>query len=305
MRAALGLLLVLLCALALAPDAAQAAVSAGIGADLGPGVIAASAVPFGLFAPAPGARGSAVALDKDEGGGGGSQNGNGSALTREEVQDMLKGRFGADVPEAMLTRLTDLTLRASRAEAERDALRTRLDQAKTPDGAVVLTGDEATAYAALKGRDGFADAPLAKATETLDAGADALTKLAELETRARQDAAFRKAGLDPDRVRKYLPALDARLDGEGDEAKAVAVIKKDGGAEETKPLDEVIQADHAEIADVLRADGSAPAQRGGSSAGATAGTMIPQRSASTGTKAPTPTADDIAAEKAKSGGYSM
>lgn len=293
MRVALGLSLALLCALALAPDAALAASEA---APFAAPLAASVGVPFGLFAPGP-----FVAFDKDDGAGSGGSAGH---LTREEVQDMLKGRFGADVPDAMLTRLTDLTLRASKAEAELEAVRKQLDAAKAPDGAVVLTGDEAAAYTALKGRDGYADAPLKTATERLDAGAEALTKLSTLEAEARQDAAFRRAGLDPARVRKYLPALDARLEGEGDEAKPVAVVRGDGGQETTRPLDEVIQADHAEIADVLRADGVAPAQRGGVAA-AGAPQMIPTRSASAGGKGPTPTADDIAAEKARSGGYSM
>lgn len=271
MRAAPCLVLVLVCALALAPDAAAATASALPALDVGLPEAAGYAAPvlagLSLFAP----ERMLPLLEGDDGAGSGDPPA--KPLTREQVQDMLRGRFGADVSPDMLSRLTELTMRAATAEAQRDALQGRLDAAKTPEGAVLLTGDEAAAYTALKGRDGFADAPLKVAAEKLDAGAEAVTKLATLDAQAVQDAAFEAAGLDPKLVRKYLPDLDARLVGEGDAAKAVRVTRDDKGAESTQPLDEYLAAEHEALVPVLSADGTAPAQRGGTA-------TIPQRSAS-------------------------
>lgn len=301
MRAVLALCLVLLCALALAPDAAQAAPWAGIGALAETLSVGAPALATGLpFALMPGLSRS-VLFEGD----GGAGSGDGSSttpksLTREEVADMLKGRFGADVPEAMLTRLTDLTVRASNAEAELARVKA---ESKLPEGAVVLTGDEATKYAELKARDGFSDAPLAKAAETLDANQTALTEAAALKAQAAEDAAFRKAGLDPVKVRKYIPGLSARIEGEGDAAKTLAVLTAADGTTTTAPLADHLQADHAEILPVLQADASAAANAGGSTG--TGGATLAAGSAAGGGKPKVPQKDDIVAEKRGTRGYSM
>lgn len=191
-----------------------------------------------------------------------------TGLSRDDVlaiaRDEMKRAAGSgDTPnlDAMAQRLADEKIKLAEARTQ-----VAEAQAKLPgEGAVVLTGAEATAYGQLKGRDGFDAAPLAKAAETLDANGTALAEAAALKAQAVQDAAFRKAGLDPEKVRKYLPGLDARIDGEGDAAKVVAVTKTDGGGETTQALDEVMQAEHAAILPALALDGTgaAPAQAGG------------------------------------------
>ena len=225
-------------------------------------------------------------------------------LTREEVADMLKGRFGADVPAEMLNRLTELTMKAATAEADRDAAQAEAGRLRSErEAGVLLTGDEATRYNELKARDGFAEAPLKAAAETLDANAGKIAEAEAIKAQAVQDAAFRAAGLDPDKTRKYLPGLTVRMDGEGDAAKPVAVTTTDG-AETVQPLADVLAAEHAEILPVIQAsaDGLAPARQGGS-VSAYGRAVIPQRSAAAGpAQTSDPVGDHIARLNARAAG---
>ena len=212
-------------------------------------------------------------------------------LSREEIEaiarDEIKRAAGTgESPnlDAVAAKLADEKAKVASARAELAEAR-----AKVPaEGAVVLTGDEATAYAKLKEREGFDAAPLATAQTTLDANATALQEAQQIKAQAGQDAALRAAGYDPAKVRRYLPDVAAavRLDGEGDAAKPVLVTKGDDGAEVVKPLADAMQADHSEILSVITGDATIPAQRGGAT--------IPSRPASGALKPANSVADYIA-----------
>lgn len=271
MRTAFVLCLALLAALAIAPDAAQAAPWAGIAplvdtlavgtswADLGTAV--ATGLPFALL---PGHAG--LLFDKPDDSGGG--------MTRADVEaiaaDAIKRAAGSgDAPDLSAVARLLADEKEKTAAARRELAEAR---AKIPaDGAVVLTGTEAEAYTTLKARDGFGAAPLAKAAETLDANQAALDEAATAKAAAAQEAAFRAAGLDPAKVRTYVPGLDARLDGEGDDAKPVAVVTAADGTVSTVPLADHMAATHAEILPVLQGSAATPAQKGGA--------VLPQGSA--------------------------
>lgn len=251
MRAAFALCFVLLCALAVAPDSAAHAPT--LADTLTVGAPALAALPFGLMAP----RNLTPLFE--------APNDKGSGMSRADVEaiatDAVKRAAGpGDAPDLSAVARLLADEKEKTAAARRDLLDA---EAKIPaEDAVVLTGAEATAYAALKGREGFEASPLATAAETLDANATTLAEAAKLKTQAAQDAAFRKAGLDPEKVRTYIPALDARLDGEGDASTAVAVLTAADGTVSTQPLDAYLQASHKEILPVLQGSGAAVARGG-------------------------------------------
>ncbi|HEX8387071.1 MAG TPA: hypothetical protein VF576_12850 [Rubricoccaceae bacterium] len=217
---------------------------------------------------------------------GANDQGQNAGLSRADVEAIAKEAVkrvagSADKPDlaALAALVADEKEKTAAARKEAAELRKKLPA----EGAVVLTGDAAKRFNDLKGREGYADDPIGKALADLDANGTALKEVADLRTQTAQDEAFRAAGLDPAKVRKYLPGLDARMEGDGDARKPVLVTKGADGKETLKDLAEALKTDHAEIAPVLAgtaehgAGGGPLARRGGATA-----TALPQRAASTG-----------------------
>ncbi len=249
------------------------------------------AAPFSVFG-----RRMEPALAPDGGDGDGGDAGKPQGHTREEIEAIAKAtleRHGGDTSSATLRLFADHAEKLAETRRQLTQAQADLNKAKTPEGAVVLTGAATETYNRLKGREGYGDDPLGRALADLDTFGTKLTEADQRDHKAKQDEAFRAAGLDPEKVRRYLPDLDARIEGDGDKAKPVAVVKTDGGAETVKPLDEVLAADHAEILPVLQSDASQPARKGGE--------MLRQRQASGAGNTGKPSDDDVRKGQRKAG----
>ncbi|HEX9950196.1 MAG TPA: hypothetical protein VGB53_00370 [Rubricoccaceae bacterium] len=183
-------------------------------------------------------------------------------MTQEDREAMVRGKFSDASPE-MQRRLADLLGQVARTEVERDTARTELATYKTrvPEGSVVLTGDDAKAYATLKAREGAGETPIKAAADAL---AQAGTASQELTTLRRgktlQDiaAAEKAAGVNVnvDLLEQYVPGLDVALVDQTVDGKTVkrgVVNLKDAttGAVSQVPLMDHLKAAHAGILPVL------------------------------------------------------
>lgn len=178
-----------------------------------------------------------------------------------QILDAINARGGGE--EGAMNLVRSVYAEKAQADAKLAAAERRVSEleASAPaESDVVLKGEAADRYRALVAREGFADDPLKVAADRLDASADALAEVQRMKDEARQDAAYRAAGLDPAKVRKYAPGTDARMEGEGEAAKPVAVLTADDGTETVKPLAEAFDA---EILPVLRGNADTQAARGG------------------------------------------
>ena len=283
-----GLLAALLLAVCIPPDALAALPDAGTVIQ---GAASVAILPLLGIRPM---------LDADNGAGSGGSGGSGSGLSRADVEAMIKGKLGEGATERQIQMVTDLTMRASKAEAERDATKTQLAaaQAKTPEGAVVLTGDEAKAYTTLRAREGAGETPLKAAADALATATTDAAELAKLRaSKSLTDAiaAEQAAGtaLNQLALETYVPGLKTEVaDHVGTDGKAVkrafAVVEKDGGPGVGPVTSKVLLADflkteHAALLPALTATPSpAPAgtqggtaQRGAFPATPTAATHAP------------------------------
>lgn len=231
-----------------------------------------------------------LAPDGGDGGGGSAQ-----TLTRDDVEAMLKGKFGADINPDMLRRLTELTVNLAKAEQDRDSFKTQLADAqkRVPEGAVVLTGDEAAAYNTLKAREGAGETPLKAAADALSTAATDAAELATLRaSRSLADAVAAEAAagqtLNQLALETYVKDLkveiaDHTADGKTTK-RAFAVVEKDGQTTKVLLTDH-LKAEHAALMPALTA---APQQAdgqqatGGAASGQQAGGFVAQQSGGSG-----------------------
>lgn len=207
----------------------------------------------------------------NQGGGNGNSGGGGE---RVRASDLL-GQYSGDAAR-MADKLADAlndnyALRNKRRDLEAEVAALRGKQ--TPEGATVLTGDDAAAFAAYR---------------ALGAPADVQAKLVERDTLAGQVAEARKrehlaavaqaAGFKPNVLARFYGDREYELRDQTIDGKAVKVafVKDDGGT--FRPLAEYAEAEWADELPALRAATGG----NGNGGGTTAGVRVPPIAGDTG-----------------------
>lgn len=221
-------------------------------------------------------------------------------LTREEVLTLAReeitraaGDSAAPNLDAVAQKLADAKLKLADARGEVAALQTRVPG----EGAVVLTGDEATAYTQLKAREGYDAAPLAKAAADLDTAKTALQEVATLKATAEHERAVTALGYKPEPFAKYLSTERLRMKEVDGKPVPHAVTTDADGNEVLTPAEAYISEKYPEALPLLTGNAAPEARKGGAA--------LPQRAASGGGQTALPTSEDIAAEMDRSGDYTM
>jgi hypothetical protein len=236
--------------------------------------LAASLPAFGLL------RNFGPRFDEPNDGNGGGSGGSGNSLSRHDVEAIVKSKLGDGASERIVNTVTKYALDLAQAERDRDAAKAALKQAegKVPDGAVVLTGDDAKAYNELKaGHSGEGDFSLKTVGNALKAGTEAQTKLAR---RTREDLLSSVDGLNAKAFNLIdgFKDLEVEAEGEGDDRKVYAVV--DG--KKTPLLDHINAHEDADVKGLLLSgSGSSGQQTTKSTQSSSSGTYVQQRTTST------------------------
>lgn len=225
----------------------------------------------------------------------------------------LVERSGGDALAAVVKLLDE----AHDGREERRVLRVELDglKAKLPEGAVILTGDDAKAwpaYTALGKPDDLA--------ATVATGKTASEQLAAIDAQKTLDEAATLTGLKAKPLAGLLKAHDRRVvvedvTGEDGKVSRVAMVKPLSGEGESKPLADFAATDLADYLPALKADGTSgtttqtqttsTTAAGTTSGATTAGTIIvfPEQGSSRGKAPGVVSAEQLAKDKAQSGVY--
>lgn len=185
-------------------------------------------------------------------------------LSRQDVEAIVRSKLGEGATDRAVQQVTEVTMRAAKAEAERDQYKQQAAdlQKRLPDGAVVLTGDEARAYTTLKSREGAGETPLKAASDALTKAAADQQELSALRaSKSLADAVAAEAAagspLNQLALETYVKGLKTEVaDHVGPDGKttkrAFAVVEKDG-KESRQLLTEYLKADHAALMPALTA----------------------------------------------------
>jgi hypothetical protein len=223
----------------------------------------------------------------------------------------LVERSGGDALAAVVKLLDE----AHDGREERRVLRVELDglKAKLPEGAVILTGDDAKAwpaYTALGKPDELA--------ATVATGKTASEQLAAIDAQKTLDEAATLTGLKAKPLAGLLKAHDRRVvvedvTGEDGTVRRVALVKPLTGEGESKPLADFAATDLADYLPALKADGTSgtatQTQTTTAASTTTSGhaatgaiTVFPEQGSSRG-KAPVVSAEQLAQDKRGTAAY--